>query len=511
MLTLSKELNPRMRAHIGPLFFLLALYTLSRVYFENIGITMISFQWITQNIDRELMHHHLLESVFYDHYQPPLVNLVPGFFVKFFGDRYWVMATVFYDILSVLIIIELYFIFYFLKIRNWIGLVLISLLILNPSFLYYEKMLFYHHPVVFLFSTSIFCLLAFIRYKKLYWLYIFFFSLCAIIYYRTSFTIYWFVACVIIVGWLLKNWKVTIRAALIPLILVLALYLKNLIVFGFWGGSTISGASMWLLTHFAEKDVKETMISDHKVSPLFNYGLWSDNVDDFKPYLSDTAIPDKFKDISVLNDKRSNNTKSSHHFYMIEVQKKIGADSKKVIFESPITMLKVFVYGLYVYFYPTGDYVLNNPNLGHNITFNKLYNRVILWQLSPPGPKECFSFPVPEKATDKLLFKDLFASMKFEKVSFSTILLYIILLIWGLRFVIVSTFNKVELSTMDKVKFFTLIQMGYIFALYTTFTTMENNRLRNESMTLGIILIGIIANEAFEFIQSKAKKDGISK
>src|SRR5581483_11460128 len=98
-------------------------FAISRVLYYAAGIrfdaTPVLNHW--QFIDPELMKHHLLQSLWYLHMQPPGWNLLVGAVVKVFPSAYPAVLQVLYLILGVLIALCLLWLMDLFRVPLWIA------------------------------------------------------------------------------------------------------------------------------------------------------------------------------------------------------------------------------------------------------------------------------------------------------------------------------------------------------------------------------------------------------
>ena len=326
--------------------FLLSVLISSRIYFFSNGLSMEKNPGIPHTIDYHLLKTKLLESVFYDPYQPPLMNFILGVFLKISPVNYPIFFTITHLIMSATIIILLYYSLKFLKINYWIISSLIGILILNPAFIFYENMIFYHHYVVFLFSVAFFFVIRFTKSKSNTDLFIFYLSISFITFFRTSYHYIWFVAIFLTMLFLFKNYTKQIKIAVFPFIIVMSLYVKNFMLYGIFGSSNMMGTNLFTLTtYIPNTDVLKARV-ENKISDFYQLVTWDNSIESYYDALHTKEIPQEYKNIGVLTLTPNN----AHHFYYNEIRERLRVDATKLLIAYPETFFKIFLWGNYIFF-----------------------------------------------------------------------------------------------------------------------------------------------------------------
>ncbi|TAG51792.1 MAG: hypothetical protein EAZ27_13140 [Cytophagales bacterium] len=451
--------------------------------------------WLTQTFDISLMYEGLIKNVIYDLYQAPLLNLSVGLYVKIFGSHWQNAIAISFTILSFIFVIETYYILIKIEVKKRIAFYSVLLLLaLNPALLYYERYVIYHTPVAFLLINAVLFFYLFLQNKKTKYLFITYLSLSIIVCYRTSFTLYWFLGITAILFWLEKNPLKNLKAFAFPLALILSFYIKNFIIFGQFTSLNMIGNNLASFTSYVSKQTKDMAIYEKKVSKFYEIGVWNNDLENFKPYLKTKEIPEKFKNIGVLNYPTSGTQISHHHFYKHEILSELYQDGKYLIFEEPICLLKSFVWGVYVYFMPQGDYVAHIGNLQRIYWWNRIYNIFITGQLDPYRKDESAFIPMYNSPNGEVTIKEMFTSMNFGKISWFAFLSHILIIIFFINFVTKLIKQKLILSDCDKTLFLVFIFWAYSAALYLILGSFENNRLRFELIALEVVLVGLSIN-----------------
>jgi len=234
-------------------------FVLSRLYFCWLGVRFetSSLEWYWQVLDPQLLTDRLLESLFYLHAQPPLFNLMLGVGLKLSPDHSRVLFHVVFAGVGLVMALSVYLLLTRFGLSPLIAAVLVLLYATSPNWLMYENWLFYDFPNAVALVLAGAALLVFGRTDSLRWLVVFFALLTAVVWTRSLFHLVWFAGCVgLVVVARPRRWRTVGVAMVVPLLLILALFTKNLVVFGFFGSSSWLGMSLTRMTT-AEMDPVE--------------------------------------------------------------------------------------------------------------------------------------------------------------------------------------------------------------------------------------------------------------
>ena len=176
------------------IFLIIIFFILSRIiylYFFKIifDISTVNYYW--QFFPKNILNEDLFTSLFYNFYQPPLLNLIYGLLLKF-TIYYSFYIQIIYLLSSVISFVFFYKILVEFKFNNTFSCILTCLFMIWPTTLLYENHFYKEHLVMFLLTLSIFFSIKIIKYPHLKVNY-FFFSLFIILLSltRETFNIFW--------------------------------------------------------------------------------------------------------------------------------------------------------------------------------------------------------------------------------------------------------------------------------------------------------------------------------
>ena len=212
------------------IYLIIIFFILSRIiylYFFKIifDISTVNYYW--QFFPKNILNEDLFTSLFYNFYQPPLLNLIYGLLLKF-TIYYSFYIQIIYLLSSVISFVFFYKILVELKFNNTFSCVLTCLFMIWPTTLLYENHFYKEHLVMFFLTLSVFFSIKIIKYPHLNVNY-FFFSLFIILLSltRETFNIFWVYFFFLFLLIITKQFKKIILFFLFINLFVLPFYLKN--------------------------------------------------------------------------------------------------------------------------------------------------------------------------------------------------------------------------------------------------------------------------------------------
>ncbi|MBN1865863.1 hypothetical protein JW916_01095 [Candidatus Sumerlaeota bacterium] len=235
------------RDRFRPFIRLLPFFALVRLLYYALGLRFWAgpLDFYYQFLDPLLLKTRLLESLWYLHCQPPLLNLLSGIVLKISGDAY---VLVFHGVnllvslgtwIAIAKGLETF------RVNRWFAWIAGLALCSTPQFVFYENMLFYPHLCLGLLSFALFAALR-SRLRPGVWLGVFFLSLSALALLRSIYhPLYAFAIVYVAASMAAKaDRRKVVRLAVVPLALILLVCFKNLVVFGFFGTTTWTGSGL---------------------------------------------------------------------------------------------------------------------------------------------------------------------------------------------------------------------------------------------------------------------------
>jgi hypothetical protein len=138
------------------LLALAALFAVSRVVFRLVGVRFSTDQLriAIQYLDPELLRHHLAQSVWYLHTQPPLYNLFLGTVLKLFPGHEGLAFHAVHLALGLAFVLALYLLLVGFSLPRPAAAAIALLVSVSPAAILYENRLFYDYPVLVLLTLA---------------------------------------------------------------------------------------------------------------------------------------------------------------------------------------------------------------------------------------------------------------------------------------------------------------------------------------------------------------------
>ncbi len=378
---------------------MLFIYIGSRIYFKEVDFltSLVYSGW--QVLDIKCLESDLLKSLYYLHSQPPFYNLLIGIVVKISPQYYLVTISILYLILSYCIYIMIFYILNFFNIPKPFSFIFATIYILSPEAILYEHWIFYTWFNTFLILLSLFLLIRYQESKSDIYLLLFFIDITILMLTRSMFhLIFLFGIVAILILFNRVKWKRVLILSLIPASIVATLYMKNYLLFGFFGSSSWMGMNLSKVAKYAliDSDIKtllsmpykkkqekidakmDELCKEHKLSLAMCKGeflpLWLYD----KEYQKD--LPAQYKGIAVLQNKfKSTNNTNFNHYNYIKISKDMQKDSVKLILNHPMSYIDAVLTSLKNYIKPSWDYDFLQSN------YTKIADLISVYELFYTG------------------------------------------------------------------------------------------------------------------------------
>ncbi|MFC2130798.1 hypothetical protein ACFLSQ_05140 [Bacteroidota bacterium] len=474
------------------------IFIISRVFFSYLGVEfdINPLYWFHQYLDYELLKNNLIESIYYLHSQPPLFNLYLGMIVKFFSGYEKLIFQIVYSLCGLAIYLTMIKLMLKLNINKILSFAFSTLFIISPAAVLYERWLFYTFPVALLVLLSAYLFYQFIETKKLSKGIAFFSVLAMIVLTRSLFHIAWFF--LILAVMLLKQReyrKIIIKAAIIPAIIVMAVLIKNLILFGTlsssWNGMSLAKVTM----KYMHEERMAELVKDSKldsivlIPPFLHVKHYKDFVE-IKQFTGIKCLDDEYKSSGHPNYNNIN---------YIEISNKFLSESWKVINIDHSGLIKSLKASCYLYFRSPTDYkYFHNDNRDKIDNYDRLFNKYIYGQqdvYTPLSDGEKEEIKLGENA-----YMNLLNYTGRLSVIFSLLLIIFI-------FYLLTNINSKKLyfdRAQKAVLVYIIFNIFYVMIIANIFETGENNRFRFLIEPLHYILFAFLIN--FIFIRVFKKK-----
>lgn len=266
---------PRNWPATGRLDYLIVagLFAVSRVLYAVLGVRFDSstLQGYMQFIDLPLLRERLLESLWYYHAHPPLLNLYTGIGLKLFGNHADAYFSLTFHVLGFTMAVAVYILTLRLARSRPAAIVATALLVFSPAFVLYENWLMYTFPSAALLTISALLLHQYLATQSMRWAVAFFATLTLLLLTRSIFHLAWMVVVIALLAIALRRWwRQVLLAAAAPLLVVVFWYGKNYYYFGTFGASSAAGLGL--------ANITTLMVERERLYPLFQDGRLSQYV-----------------------------------------------------------------------------------------------------------------------------------------------------------------------------------------------------------------------------------------
>jgi hypothetical protein len=469
-----------------PYLFLALVFFVSRVAYFLAGVrfdTRPIFQFF-QFIDPELLKHRLLESLYYLHVQPPLLDLYAGIVLKLFPQSY---ATAFHAayVASGLGICWLsYYLMRVSGVRHSIAFLLASAFIISPGAVLFENLMLYEYPVALLLLVLATALHQFAQTQGVWCLAALFSTLLLLVLLRNLFHLVYFLAVSLALWFCFKSSRrKVVLAGLIPLAVISGLYSKNWILFGSFSSSTWLGMNMDVITaHQLTPEEALDLSRRGLISPISLIDAGSP-IRTYLPYVSmpaKTGIPVLDEEVTSTGATNFNNP------VFLQIGRCYTRDGLAILRHAPIAYVRSLERAWFTYFLPGGDFPFFDLNRPRIYALDRFVNLACFGQL--------------RDASDRKGLRKLEASgVGFGLIQYTGVFLMAglpALWVWSVVYVWSGVRRKLLAFPKALLTSFLVFNITYLTALANFLSSFENNRYRFPLDAFFVILFGVCLERA---------------
>jgi hypothetical protein len=357
---------------------LAAAFVASRAALYAVGVRFdtspLSYFW--QLLDPELLRGRLVQSLYDLHAQPPLFNLLVGIDLKLFPSHYGAAFEAVYAALGLVLVLALFELGLRLGLAPPVAAGIALLYAVSPSAILYENFLFYDHLVDVLVPLSALALAAYLARPTFARAFGFFAAVAALALTRSMFHALWLVALVAALVFARRGAaRTTLAAAALPLALVVALYVKNALVFG-----GAPAASSWLGENLARTTIsslrqkeRERLVAEGKLSPIVLVPLFqrADRYRAIVPLRPPTGVP------ALDQLTKSTGYPNLNNATEIDVARRYQQADLWVIRHRPGAYLRGVGRALRLFFSPANPSALYERNHGTLEPWRRVYDAIV--------------------------------------------------------------------------------------------------------------------------------------
>jgi hypothetical protein len=295
--------------------------------------------WFWQYIDPVLLQNDALRSVYYLHSQPPLWNLFLAGVTKTCGPSSGACFSAAFSVFGLGLHLGMFALMLRLRVDRRLALAVVLIFALTPASILYEHWLFYSQPVAaLLVATALFAARAVARGGRPLDLMLFATLASIVVLTRSLFHLVWLAAVLALVAWPLRaHWRRVVACSFAPVMLCVALYARNAVMFGSFASSSWMGMSLARLAIEPLPLVeRKNLVAAGRIGAVSLVKPFSP-VDAYPPGLLKGARTDH----PVLSERRKSTTAVNfNHGAYPAIARAYLRDARTLIFERPDVYLE---------------------------------------------------------------------------------------------------------------------------------------------------------------------------
>jgi hypothetical protein len=342
--------RPGLRQHA----LLSGLLLLGRWLLDLGGLRMnFSLDWMFL-ADPADLRDHLLHTAYHAHSFPPGMNLLAGWLLKLGPSAAVNGAHALYQLFGLALVNSLFFLLRGLGLGLAPALAVAAAFSLLPQTIYFEHLFLYTYPTTALLVLAGALFLAAVR-RPGFWRWSACFATCAAIgWIRSVFHLAWLAAMVGLALLFVARGqrRQPALAAVAPLAFLLALYLKNLLVFGVFGALTFGPANVTTATiRNLPRPVRDEWVKQGKLSPFAAISVY-EGPRAYLPLLGRSDNPRWPPMMNVL-ERPSIGLPNFNHWFFLQVNPRRRDDARVYLRERPGEFLRTVAVNVKEYLQPS--------------------------------------------------------------------------------------------------------------------------------------------------------------
>jgi len=417
-----------------------------------------------QYVDPALLRNHLWQSLLYLHEQPPGFNLYLGLVLK--SGHPAVVFLAVQLLLGLALAFSLMSLMTRLGIVPWLAFAFTTLFVASPITMLYENWVFYEYPVMVFLTVAAWALERCTRTASFRHFLIFFAAIATVASIRAVYHLAWFL---LLAVWLLSlarhHWRRILLAAAVPGILIVAVYLKNYVMFG-----DIIPGQVFRKMNFA--DMVQQQAPDGSINRLERQGRIGNILEipalDTDVYAFAGSVNQPARTGIPLFDapRKSTGANNWNSTWMAKVADAEYRDAQVVADEDPEVYWRQIRANLRAYLLPATDvFPFNATPVANSLRpFLNWYERITSGELSSDS------------------------SSNEDPVAWLNLWLFPACLVGGIVFAV---------RTRSPTLSFLLFNIVYDTAVTVLFASGDHNRYREEVATYYVVFSGLLLNGAW--------------
>jgi hypothetical protein len=468
-----------------PIVFIVTGFVASRVAYRAAGVRFDTGPLATfwQFVDPDLLRHHLLQSIWYLHSQPPLFNLFVGMIMKLGGPHYATLLQACFFAAGLLLSVALYALMRQLGVRPWYGATVALIFAASPPTILFENWVYVEYLVATALVVAAVFLHRFAEWGRTRDATVAFSALGAVVLSRTLFHIV-FLALAVGLVWLLQpaRRRQVLIAATAPFVLCAGVYAKTFVMFGTPSSTTCAGMNVRRVTTGALSPERvRTLVREHKVA----------GYEPLEPFLLPELRPDLFahvhrRRIPLLDrPRKSTGAPNFDQTAFLRICDRYVQDGVTVLKSDPGAFGRAVGVGLLIFARPTSEFAYFKANAASIDPVERAFSLFILGQVHRLSPAE--------QTADRLSpVRGVSFTRRFTDVAWFVVAAYIAAISFGLH-VLVRARRARTMSAFVLTIAFVLLVVAYIAVVGNLLEVGENNRFRFAADPLVLALVAAAA------------------
>ncbi len=328
-------------------------------YYVGMSITIhpVVNNWdiFFQTAPLDLLQKSPIQTILYFHAQPPLYNILGAILGRLFYPAHLEALYTLYIIFGALMVLMSGVILLQLIPKSGLRNIILAFIAFYPSLFVYETYILYTQMTAFLVVVCVFWVAFYQKTQQIIYLYLFIFSLNLVVLTRSFFhPVIIVVAVIVLPLWVThQRRRVVIVSSFISL-LTIVVFVKNLVLFSFWGLSSWSGMNLYQnVMRGYEQSELQALVADGIIDPMVVEVAPFKTASEYEAYGFT-----KTSEIPVLNNNDRNNIN------YIEIATQYGDNAMTLIKHDPLTYLKTIKRAYFIYSLPSNRFfhVIDNAD-----------------------------------------------------------------------------------------------------------------------------------------------------
>ncbi len=307
---------------------------------HHLGLAMqadLGRSW--QALDLGELRHHLGQSLWYQHSQPPLWNALLGAMVALNLDPQGPLLHGLFDAIGLATGLLTWQLAVHFGAGRWWAALAASLLLASPGFALTAHWLFYDAPVALLILMVLLTLFQAAQRPTVLRLLVFALLTVALVWLRSAFHLGWLLglAALVLAGRDLPRRRLGLALAL-AIVLAALPFAKNALVFGQFATSSWAGMSAQRLTKTMLTPVQlQAEVAAGELAPITAVGPFQA----LQRYGRTADVPNKYKEIAVLSAPyKTTGEINFNHYAYLDLSRRLAADAVRLVIRHPGAYLR---------------------------------------------------------------------------------------------------------------------------------------------------------------------------